>query len=184
VLPTCGLVPHRECQVWFAFAWLLLLVTLPGPIVPPPRYPETCAQVYVLDTMAQVANRLRISFGRDLKPDLLLELANMLAVENPFVQTVGRAVEETDPSYVLFIPATTEHSQQRRRYNRPTVQELAIFIPDIDARVRHRPRDLYVKIRGTRPRLLTMDDTHPCADPLQPGCSFCTIFFPHTKRTA
>lgn len=135
--------------------------------MPPPNLRETCAQVYVLDSRAQVANRLQLPFGADLKRDLLHDLANMLADVSPFVQAVQRAVEVDDPSFVMFIPAITDHSRDRRRYNRPSVQELAIFLPEEDARVRRRPRDLYVKIRGVRPRLLIMSDLHPCADPMR-----------------
>ena len=122
--------------------------------------------MYVLDTQAQVANRKRLSWGRKLDGELLKEIAEMLKVENPFVETVMKAAQESDPSYVMFLAGNTEHSKDRRRYNRPTSSELAIFLPEEDARARRRPRDLYVRIRGRAPALLTLNDLHPCADPL------------------
>lgn len=120
----------------------------------------------MLDPQAQVERRKRLSWGSKLDNELLKDLANMLRNENPFVQTVMKAAEHDDPSYVMFLAATSEHSKDRRRYNRPTANELAIFIPEEDARRQRRPRDLYVRIRGRVPMLMTISDLHPYADPL------------------
>ena len=49
-------------------------------LIPPSGLPETCAQVYVLDTAMQVANRKGLSWGAQLREDLLTELADMFFV--------------------------------------------------------------------------------------------------------
>ena len=92
--------------------------------------------MYVLDSRAQVDNRRRLPFGSQLKPDLLLALTEMLQRESPFVQLVKEAAAVTAPNYVLSIPSKTRHSQDRRTHNRPTVGELAVFLPETEAKAR------------------------------------------------
>ena len=136
-----------------------------GSVIPPPGLPPTCAQVYVLDPQAQVAARKRLSWGGELREALLREIAIMLRDVNPFVHSVMKASEEQDPKFVMYLEAQSDHAKQRRRYNRPTVKEVAIFLPEVDARRRmeERPRDLFVRIRGRHPKLMTISDLHPWA---------------------
>lgn len=90
-----------------------------GSIVPPPGYAATCAQVYILDSNEQVAARQKLSWGSRLNPELLRVLADMLQDVNPFVKVVKQAAEIDDPSYVMYVEATSSRLRERRRYNRP-----------------------------------------------------------------
>ena len=91
-----------------------------GSIIPPPGCEPACAQVYVLDPQEQLASRKRLSWGSRLNDELLVELATMLQLENPFVNVVQQAAQRDDPSFVMFVEGTSHHSRDRRRYNRPT----------------------------------------------------------------
>lgn len=73
-----------------------------GALLPPPGMPHSCAQLYVLDTQAQVNARTQLRWGDRLRADVLRQLTEMLQDVNPYVQVIERASDIHDPSVASF----------------------------------------------------------------------------------
>eukprot|EP00667_Euglena_gracilis_P019505 EG_transcript_20907 len=101
--------------------------------------------------LTQNAARRLLPFVEDLEADLLDALARMLSRVNPFVHLVQHAAEHNAPNFVLRI--TGRSTQDRRRYNRPTAQEIGAFIPDVEAETSRVPRAIVVYVRGRERQL-------------------------------
>lgn len=106
-----------------------------GPVVPNLGQPPQFAQIYILDPQLAALQRLHIF--SDLDPTIVHRLENILQEYNPHVLTyriipeivrelIGRGL--TLPDVILEI--ATNGELDLRRYNAPTVNEVAAFIPD------------------------------------------------------
>ena len=101
-----------------------------GSLLPTSGRTPRFAQLYVLDDQIQSATRWSMPLMRDLDHQRPDELGHMLRVSNPFCEQIRAAAQLDAPEAVLRL--TDDHGMDRRRYNRPTAQEVAALIPDAD----------------------------------------------------
>jgi hypothetical protein len=92
----------------------------------------------------------------------------MLRQVNPFVRRIQEAATRDAPNLVMRI-CDLAHLD-RRRYNLPTAAEVAVFIPDEEAMVSARPREIVLRLRPvegeTRPQLKFINEFSAVYDPL------------------
>ncbi|GAB2302287.1 hypothetical protein Dimus_039075 [Dionaea muscipula] len=102
-----------------------------GSLLPEDGLNATYAQLYIydLDTTLDI----RMQRNPKLRQDVLLIIQNTLLQVNPFVGIYRRAFEILNQSELqgVSIPATLHYiaSTDRRTYNLPTVDEIAIMLP-------------------------------------------------------
>jgi hypothetical protein len=92
------------------------------------------AQIYITD--GEMQDQLRMNYNNKLDILTLKKLRFMLYFEckNPYIQQF-HAVEKmlkSNPLLDLKIAIVTDKNNDKRRYNEPTVKEIAIIIPESD----------------------------------------------------
>ena len=75
-----------------------------------------------------------------------------------------RAASLEVPNLCLRIAATSGFD--RRRYNLPTVEQIAVFLPDQEMNTAATPRDIVVRVRGDDTKLFHITEFHGAFDPL------------------
>ena len=93
------------------------------------EFKKKCAQIYIMDGHLQ--EKLRSNYSPTLQFIILQKLRFMMD-ENPFVSQfkMARDLLKTNPLIDFKISIVTESSNDKRRYNQPTVAEIAIIMPD------------------------------------------------------
>ena len=117
-----------------------------GALIPPSGIAPQFAQVYVLDHADQLRARQGMYFGDSLDPSILQALGSMLEESNEFVKQFQRAASLDAPNLCLRIATTSGFD--RRRYNLPTADQIAVFLPDQEMNTASTPRDIVVRVRG------------------------------------
>jgi hypothetical protein len=134
-----------------------------GALSPPtgrlPRY----SQLYVYEPRA--ALDARVQQNSNLDPEILADLQTMLADHHQYVPKFKHAFEilgqHTGPEDVSVRLRLTPQ-QDRRRYNLPTADEVAIILPGASA---DQPRDIVLRCRDGF--LQRISDLHTAYTPLQ-----------------
>ena len=120
--------------------------------------------MYVLDHADQLRVRQAMYFGDSLDPTILQALGKMLEEANEFVRQFQCAAKLDAPNLCLRIAVTS--GSDRKRYNLPTVEQTAVFLPDQEMDTACTPRDIVVCIRGDDTKLLHITEFHGAFDPL------------------
>lgn len=135
---------------------------LMGSLLPQGNVAPKFSQIYIYDTERELENRL--NYNRNLNPQLLQRLQEMINEVNPFAQsfkTVSERIQQT-PAVDLKMVIKSPTEEDRRRYNRPTSSEVAIIYPDNPVDISQ--RDIVLASRtGTFQRI---SDLHPAYMPL------------------
>ena len=106
-----------------------------GALVPREGQQPSYAQLYIYDDQAALA--ARTNRNSNLDPFLMGELQQMLIANNPFVPLYKQAyqiMQERPPELQsnLQMNLVLQQGDNRRRYNLPTVDEVAAIIPGTD----------------------------------------------------
>ena len=123
----------------------------------------TYSQLYFYDPAEALDYRMKHNTG--VKPNTMQSLQNMLLRTNSYTRLFFHAYEtlENTPSKELRITIIPNSSGDARRYNAPTVDEIAIVIPGMNDCAVH-PRDIILRHRGGD--LHFIHDHHPSYAPL------------------
>src|SRR5882762_11746694 len=122
-----------------------------GALLPPPGFQPSYAQLYVLDPDS--ATNARYTRNSNLLPSTMSVLHAMLLQHNPYVQMYKQAhqflrekPEEEQHNVRLCI--TVDPNTDLRRYNAPTVNEIAAIIPGGGEEHVHLHRDIVLHLHG------------------------------------
>ena len=147
---------------------------LMGGLTPPdmtaaPRF----AQLYIMDTDTQVGHRT--AARNDLSAETLRALTLMIDGCNPLAQQFRRTALN-DPGNVrdLSVVITQRDAPDRRRYNCPTVAEIAGITPDAIAALEPH-RQIVVRLHGGG--ITRLDEFHVSYDALH-----FVLLFPHGEE--
>ncbi|EIW56296.1 uncharacterized protein TRAVEDRAFT_150795, partial [Trametes versicolor FP-101664 SS1] len=143
---------------------------LMGSLLPVPGVTPSYAQLYVYDP--DEALQVRVHRNPNLSADILTSLESLLRVHHRYAAVYQHAHEiltreESDDALLClrFDPAT-----DRRRYNLPTVEELALIIPGTGEEIHH-SRDIVLRKRSGL--LERISDCHPAY-----ACLHYVLLFP------
>ncbi|XP_057465712.1 uncharacterized protein LOC130755327 [Actinidia eriantha] len=145
-----------------------------GALLPQPGHEGVYAQLYIydLDSALNVRNRRNPHFRRDV----LQTVQDTLLQYNAFIDKFCQAYELLNQSeqagehltaYLHYSAAT-----DRRRYNLPTSDEIAVILPGDGTEV-NEMRDIVLHLRGNN-ELMRISECHPAYLPLH-----YVILFPH-----
>lgn len=114
------------------------------------------AQIFIYGDGGEDEVYLRIErCRRDLNPAILLQFQNWLNANNPYAQvfrSAGQILGDND-TRTLRIRTMTAPGTDHRRYNRPTVDDVAAIVEG-DGQVGDRPRDIILQRQsGDRQRI-------------------------------
>nr|ABD65060.1 hypothetical protein 27.t00039 [Brassica oleracea] len=143
-----------------------------GDIVPEPRQAPKFSQLYIIDTLNEIKNRLDAYAGSDraaakkLREPLVLLLKNMLDQCNPHVKAFRSARERFDVEGSTGYRMRLIESRQSdgRTHNLPTANEVAALIPE-DFVLNMETRDIVLE--STSGKLQRISELHPAYLPLQ-----------------
>lgn len=111
----------------------------------------------------------RGALSPNLRRDIIVELQNLLHRENELVRLFKMALEEmpTDNHAIIIYPDKVPSGEHGRRYNAPTMDEVAIIIVGDQFNT----RDIVLRRRDYV--LQRVSETHRCYDALQYPLMFC-----------
>ncbi|XP_056864414.1 uncharacterized protein LOC130511444 [Raphanus sativus] len=143
-----------------------------GDIVPEPGQAPKFSQLYIIDTLNEIKNRLDAYAGSDgasakkLREPLVLLLQNMLDQYNPHVKAFRSARDRFDVEGSTGYRMRLIESRQSdgRTHNLPTANEVAALIPG-DFVLNMEPRDIVLE--STSGKLQRISELHPAYLPLQ-----------------
>src|SRR6267142_6595162 len=140
-------------------------------LLPPDGEPLQYAQLYFHDPVD--ALNFRMNRNTNLRPDIMVTLQELLIHFNRYVQPYFHAYEvlHDNPAQELAICLISDPSTDQRRYNQPSVDEVAIIIPGDDSRVVD-PREVVLRLRTGGLRHIS--DLHSAYAPLH-----YVLLFPH-----
>ncbi|CAN6884113.1 unnamed protein product [Brassica oleracea] len=143
-----------------------------GDIVPEPGQAPKFSQLYIIDTLNEIKNRLDAYAGSDraaakkLTEPLVLLLKNMLDQCNPHVKAFRSARDRFDvegsTGYRMRLIETRQ--SDGRTHNLPTANEVAALIPR-DFFLNMETRDIFLE--STSGKLQRISELHPAYLPLQ-----------------
>ena len=123
------------------------------------------AQMYIYDTDHELDNRLRVF--PDLNPHTLSRLQGMLHECNPYVHVYRQAIDvvrDNPATEVRLIIRSDAQGVDRRRYNAPTVADVAAIMIGDEHERETQGRDIVVSTVGGPLRRIY--ETQPAYDPL------------------
>ncbi|CAN6801569.1 unnamed protein product [Brassica oleracea] len=143
-----------------------------GDIVPEPGQASKFSQLYIIDTLNEIKNRLDAYAGSDraaakkLREPLVLLLKNMLDQCNPHVKAFRSARDRFDVEGSTGYRMRLIESRQSdgRTHNLPTANEVAALIPG-DFVLNMETRDIVLE--STSGKLQRISELHPAYLPLQ-----------------
>ncbi|KAG5539463.1 hypothetical protein RHGRI_019865 [Rhododendron griersonianum] len=137
-----------------------------GSLLPPQGKEASYAQLYIYDPAPALEVRSRRN--QHLRKDVLQTIQETLLQVNPFVEKFRQAHAILDQLGVAgqTLPAHLHYSssKDRRRYNLPTADEIAIVIPG-DGTKACGMRDIILHLRGDN-QLMQINECHPAYLPL------------------
>ncbi len=148
-----------------------------GSLLPQPGHPPIYAQLYIYDPRSAVAQRIANNSKRSvLRSDTMEILEDVLRTNHQYApvylhahEVLAQYPDTSDVSVRLWVAPGTD----TRRYNLPTVDEVAVILPtDMSS---SEPRDIVLQRRGGV--LQHISDCHPAYAPLQ-----YPLLFPHGEN--
>lgn len=111
----------------------------------------------------------RSALSPNLRRDIIIELQNLLHRENELVRLFKMALEDmpSDNHAIIIHPDKVPCGEHSRRYNAPTMDEVAIIIVGDQSN----KRDIVLRRRDSA--LQRVSETHRCYDALQYPLMFC-----------
>jgi hypothetical protein len=148
-----------------------------GPLSPAPDRPPTYAQLYFYDPQAALEHRCQQNVG--LNRDTLRILQDILLEHNKYTSIYRHAHEilkHYDPNDDISIRLRVTPGHDRRRYNLPSADEVAVILPGLegdDTQVSR--RDIILQNRTGS--LQIINDLHPAYVPL-----YYVLLFPYGEN--
>ncbi|KAF7150782.1 hypothetical protein RHSIM_Rhsim02G0030300 [Rhododendron simsii] len=137
-----------------------------GSLLPQPGHEAIYSQLYIYDP--ESALNARNNKNPHLRRDVLKTIQDCLLTFNPFPEKFLRAFEILNQSESVGqnLPAYLHYSSStdRRRYNLPTANEIAIILPG-DGTEKSGMRDIVLHLRGNN-GLMRVNECHPAYLPL------------------
>ncbi|KAG5536765.1 hypothetical protein RHGRI_024259 [Rhododendron griersonianum] len=137
-----------------------------GSLLPQPGHEANYSQLYIYDPKS--ALNARNNRNLHLRRDVLKTIQDSLLAFNPFPEKFLRAFEILNQSESMGqnLPTYLHYSSStdRRRYNVPTADEIAIILPG-DGTEKSGMRDIVLHLRGTN-GLMRVNECHPAYLPL------------------
>ncbi|KAF7140271.1 hypothetical protein RHSIM_Rhsim06G0045600 [Rhododendron simsii] len=137
-----------------------------GSLLPQPGHEAIYSQLYIYDP--ESALNARNNKNPHLRRDVLKTIQDCLLTFNPFPEKFLRALEILNQSESVGqnLPAYLHYSSStdRRRYNLPTANEIAIILPG-DGTEKSGMRDIVLHLRGNN-GLMRVNECHPVYLPL------------------
>ncbi|KAI8536933.1 hypothetical protein RHMOL_Rhmol10G0295100 [Rhododendron molle] len=137
-----------------------------GSLLPQPGHETIYSQLYIYDP--ESALNARNNRNPHLRRDVLKTIQDCLLTFNPFPEKFLRAFEILNQSESVGqnLPAFLHYSSSsdRRRYNLPTADEIAIILPG-DGTEKSGMRDIVLHLRGNN-GLMRVNECHPAYLPL------------------
>ena len=133
-----------------------------GALTPPNSQLARYAQLYLYEPQAALTDRVRQN--ADLDPGILRDLQAMLIAHHQYVGIYKHAMEILKQHNAEDVQVRLRLTPQldRRRYNLPTSNEVAMILPGTSADA---PRDIILRRRDGH--LQRISDLHPAYTPLQ-----------------
>lgn len=139
-----------------------------GSLLPNENERPKFGQIYFYDPDQQV--NIRGEIFSELSPNLLRQIQNLLHDINPFVHQFLHASQFLDrnPSIDLKLKILQDNNKDKRRYNKPTANEVAAIISGTDQDRINLSREIiiYKKNPPDRNFLQIISDDHDAYDPL------------------
>jgi len=100
-----------------------------GSLLPPHGKTPVYAQLYVIDSREALDHRMRRNGGLD--PDVMYRLGGLISDNHRWAHVFKQAQEvfQTSGADRVSLRLTVDRNQDRRRYNLPTSDEVAVVIP-------------------------------------------------------
>jgi hypothetical protein len=137
-----------------------------GPLIPEENSDAKCAQIYI---HGDDQEKLRQKYSASLNACTLIQLQAMLLDDcsNPFVLQFKKASQllKNKPSLELKIVIITNKETDRRVYNKPTSDEIAVLIPNFGESTEPTKREAIVFEKNGGLKMI--DTNKACYDPLQ-----------------
>ena len=117
-----------------------------GSLLPPQGQPPVYAQLYILDAREALDHRMQRNGGLD--PDVMYRLGGLISENHRWADIFKQAHEvfRTSDTDQVSLRLTVNRNQDRRRYNLPTSDEIAVVIPG-DKTQTSGPRDIVLHRR-------------------------------------
>ena len=147
-----------------------------GSLSPADPQKPTYAQLYIYDPQAALEHHRRNNEG--LNHNTLETLQNMLLQHHQYVQVYRHAYEllgNYDPNEDVSIRLRVSPNLDRRRYNLPTADEVAVILPRTGDPAENNSRDIILHRRGGA--LQVISDLHPAYVPL-----YYVLLFPYGEN--
>jgi hypothetical protein len=148
-----------------------------GPLSVPPDRPPSYAQLYFYDPQAALEHRCRLNSNLD--PDTLHVLQDMLLSNNRYVTIYRHSfeiLEHYDPDDDVSIRLRVTSTQDHRRFNLPTADEVAVILPGMEGvTTDQRSRDIVLQNRTHGLQIIS--DLHPAYVPL-----YYVLLFPYGEN--
>jgi hypothetical protein len=148
-----------------------------GPLLPAVDRPPTYAQLYFYDSQAALEYRCHQNSG--LNPDTLRTLQDMLLEHHQYASIYRHAyeiLERYDPNDDVAIHLRVAPGHDRRRYNLPTADEVAVILPGVDGdNTQVSQRDIVLQNRTGGLQIIS--DLHPAYVPL-----YYVLLFPYGEN--
>ena len=154
-----------NCRGGWVFRVQGELCHLIGSLRPDDGDSPSYAQLYIFD--AQLALEQRMERNYNLSKNTMRSLQTMLLQNNPYTNRFKHTYEILDQypdNSDAVIRLRIEPGQDRRRYNLPTSDEIAVILPG-DGTAPQR-RDIILRTRTADDSLTRIDDGHPAYSPL------------------
>jgi hypothetical protein len=148
-----------------------------GPLAPDPDRLPSYAQLYFYDPVAALEHRRQQNSG--LNSDTLRVLQDMLLAHHQYAPVYQHAHEilrhyNTDDDISISLRLAPGHD--RRRFNLPTADEVAVILPGVDGESPHQSqRDIILQQRGGGLQIIS--DLHPAYVPL-----YYVLLFPYGEN--
>jgi hypothetical protein len=137
-----------------------------GSLLPQPEHEPIYSQLYIYDPAFALDVRCRRN--EHLRRDVLQTIQDTLLTYNPFSQKYLRAYEILNQPEMstqdLHVHLHYQKSTDRRRYNLPTADEVAIILPSTGTNI-SRLRDIVLHLRGNQ-GFMQISECHPAYLPL------------------
>jgi len=148
-----------------------------GCLTPASNRPPTYAQLYIYDSQAALEHRCQQNSGLDA--NTLQNLQDMLLEHHPYASIYHHAYEilkDYDVGDDVSIRLRVAPGRDRRRYNLPTADEVAVILPgDSGEKTQISRRDIVLQLRAGG--LQTISDLHPAYVPL-----YYVLLFPYGEN--
>ena len=148
-----------------------------GPLFPAAEHAPTYAQLYFYDPQAALEHRCRQNTG--LIPDTLRILQDMLLNHHQYAAIYRHAydiLEHYDPMDDVSIRLRVAPGHDRRRYNLPTADEVAVILPgEAGDEGDHCQRDIVLQTHAGELQLINV--LHPAYVPL-----YYVLLFPYGEN--